>query len=156
MIKIFQIIIATAFLATSSWVLAEDDPILDAIKARKAYMQVVKWNAGPLFGMAKGKIDYDAGFATSLATNLQTLSQLDNGAMWPDGSDNVSYEGETRALPEIWSTYPKVAEANQAWADAVAALVPAAGSSLDELRDKIGAVGKGCKGCHDDFRAEDE
>ena len=154
--NIFLMIIGTAFLATTSWVFAQDDPMLDAIKARKSYMQVVKWNAGPLFGMAKGKIDYDSELASTLAANLQALSQLNNGTMWPDGSDNVSYEGETRALPEIWTTYPKVGEANQAWADAVAALVPAAGSSLDELRDKIGAVGEGCKGCHDDFRAEDE
>ena len=154
--KIFLSIIGIAVLITTSWVMAADDPILDAIKARKAYMQVVKWNAGPLFGMAKGKLDYDAEFATILATNLEALSQLNNGSMWPDGSDNVSYEGETRALPEIWSTYPNVAEANQAWAQAVTALVPAAGSSLDELREKIGAVGEGCKGCHDDFRAEDE
>jgi len=154
--KLFLMIISTAVLATTSWVLAADDPLLDAIKARKSYMQVVKWNAGPLFGMAKGKIDYDAEFATTLANNLHALSQLDNGTMWPDGSDNVSYEGETRALPEIWSTYPKVTEGNKAWADAVAALLPAAGSGLDELRDKIGAVGEGCKGCHDDFRAEDE
>lgn len=142
-------------IATTSSVLADDDPMLDAIKARKAYMQVVKWYAAPLFSMAKGDIDYDAEQATALATNLQLLSQLNNGNMWPDGSDNVSYEGETRALPEIWSSYPEVDEANQAWADAVTALVPAAGSSLDEMRDKIGAVGKGCKGCHDDFRAEE-
>lgn len=142
--------------AVATWALADDDPIFDAIKARKSYMQVVKWNAGPLFGMAKGEIDYDAELAATLANNLLALSQLNNSTMWPDGSDNLSYEGKTRALPEIWSTYPQVAEANQAWADAVAALAPAAGEGLDALRDKIGAVGDGCKGCHDDFRAEDE
>ena len=143
------------FLAVNSSVAAEDDPLLAAIEARKAYMQVVKFNAGPLFAMAKGELEYDPDLATTLANNLQALSSMSNGSMWPEGTDNVAYEGETRALAEIWSTYPEVADANKAWAQAVTELSAVAGSSVDELRDKIGAVGKGCKGCHDDFRAED-
>ena len=153
--KLFVAAMSMVLLILSSPVFAEDDPLLNAIEARKAYMQVVKWNAGPLFAMAKGELEYNNEFATTLASNLLALSSMNNGNMWPQGSDNVAYEGETRALPEIWSTYPEVTEANKVWAQAVAELAPAAGSNLDELRDKIGAVGKGCKGCHDDFRAED-
>ena len=59
-------------------------------------------------------------------------------------------------LPEIWSTYPAVGEKDQALKDAAAALAEVAGDGLDALRSKIGAVGKACKGCHDDFpRGED-
>lgn len=131
------------------------DPIEDAIKARQGFMKMVSFNAGPLFGMAKGEVECDAELATKLAKNLHALTQMDNGAMWPEGSDNTKYEGKTRALPEAWTTYPKVAEAHQAWVDAIAALTPVAGQGLDTLKEKVGAVGKRCKGCHDDFRAED-
>ena len=93
--------------------------------------------------------------AATYAGNLKAAAMMSNGAMWPEGSENEFYSGVTRALPEIWTTYPKVAEANQAWKDATNELAAVAGNGLDALRSKIGAVGDSCKGCHDDFRAED-
>ena len=57
----------------------EDDPMLKAIKARQAIMVLRSWNAGPLFGMAKGKIEYDAERATTLANNLKAELAMDNG-----------------------------------------------------------------------------
>lgn len=154
--KIIAIFIAITIATPTSLVIAQnDDPMLAAIKARKAYMQVIKWNAGPLFGMAKGKVEYNSEQASILATNLQALADMQNSSMWPEGSDNISYEGETRALPEAWTTYPKVAEAHDEFAKASTALASAASSGLDELRDNVGNLGKSCKGCHDDFRAED-
>ena len=100
-------------------------------------------------------LDYDAEAAATYAGNLKAAAMMNNGAMWPEGTDNESYAGETRALPSIWKTYPEVAEANKAWKDATNALAEVAGNGLDALRSKIGDVGEGCKGCHDDFRAED-
>ena len=137
-------------LATS----ADDDPMLKAIEARISMMTVRAWNAGPLFGMAKGKIDYDAALATTLANNLVSELAMDNGRMWPEGSDSGAYPDDTRALPEIWTTYPAVTEASQAYADAVVALAANAGDGLDALRSVIGDVGNSCKGCHDDYRTE--
>lgn len=152
MLRFAAALVALAFLVTAS---AGDDPLEDAIKARRGYMQVVKFNAAPLFEMAKGKIEYDAEAAKTYANNLQATAMMRNGAMWPEGTDNVSYAGKTRAMPEAWTTYPKVTEANQVWIDATGELAKVAGDGLDALRSKIGAVGEGCKGCHDDFRAED-
>lgn len=140
------------FLVTAT---AGDDPLEDAIKARRGFMQIVEFNVGPLYGMAKGKIEYDAEAAATYANNLKAAAMMNNGAMWPEGSANEFYSGVTRALPSIWTTYPKVAEANQAWKDATNDLAEVAGNGLDALRSKLGAVGDSCKGCHDDFRAED-
>ena len=117
-------------------------------------MKLQSWYAGPLFGMAKGDIDYDADMARTYAAALNTVATIEGGAMWPPGSDNGAYEGKTDALPEIWSTYPEVANKGQALAEAAAALAEVAGDGLDALRAKIGAVGQACKGCHDDFRAQ--
>lgn len=133
----------------------KDDPNEAAIKARLGFMNAVSFTAGPLFGMAKGKVEYNAETAAQLAKNLHSLSTMKNSAMWPQGSDNTKYAGKTRALPENWTTWPKSGEAHQAWTDAAAALVPVAGNGLDALKSKIGDVGQACKNCHDDFRAED-
>ena len=134
--------------------LAAGDPNEKAIKARKAVMALQSWYAGPLFAMAKGDLDYDAGMASVNAAHLNMMANVEGGAMWPQGTDNGAYAGKTRALPEIWTTWPAVGEKDQALKDAAAALAEVAGDGLDALRSKIGAVGKACKGCHDDFRAE--
>ena len=133
---------------------AANDPNEKAIKARQAVMALQSWYAGPLFQMAKGDMEYDAEMAGAYATHLKIMANVDGGAMWPPGTDNGAYAGKTRALSEIWSTYPAVGEKDQALKDAAAALAEVAGDGLDALRSKIGAVGKACKGCHDDFRAE--
>ena len=134
--------------------LAAGDPNEKAIKARKAVMTLQSWYAGPLFAMAKGDMDYDADMAGANAVHLNMMANVEGGAMWPQGTDNGAYAGKTRALPEIWTTWPAVGEKDQALKDAAAALAEVAGDGLDALRSKIGAVGKACKGCHDDFRAE--
>ena len=46
-------------------------------------MQLKSFNAGPLFGMAKGKIDYNAELASMLANNLLLQTKLDMGRAWP-------------------------------------------------------------------------
>ena len=129
-----------------------DDPLKKAIKARQGEMQLRQFNVGPLFGMAKGKMDYDADMAKKLAGNLKLLLDLDNGRAWPQGSDNEKYPGETTALPKIWTTYPEISEYGKKYKMAVMELAAVAGDGQDALKSKIGAVGKSCKGCHDDFR----
>ena len=133
---------------------AAKDPNEKAIKARKAVMTLQSWYAGPLFQMAKGELDYDAEMARTFAEHLSTMADVEGGAMWPPGTDNGAYAGKTRALPEIWSTWPEAGKKAEALSEAAAALAAVAGDGLDALRSKIGPVGKACKGCHDDFRAE--
>ena len=141
--------------ATATTAMAEDDPNLHLIKARKGEMEVRGFSAAPLFAMAKGKMPYDAEKAQKLANNLKSLLDLDMGAAWAPGTSKDEYAGKTHALPEIWSTYPKVAEAGKEYAMAVNELAAVAGNGLDALRSKIGDVGQSCKGCHDDFREKE-
>lgn len=128
-------------------------PFAAEIKARQSVFQVYKYNMGLLGAMAKGETEYNAQVAVDAAWNLNAASMMKNGTMWPPGSDNSAVEG-TRALPEIWSTYPAIVEKGKALTDASTALVAVAGNGLDELRGAMGAVGKSCKGCHDDYRAK--
>ena len=133
---------------------AAKDPNEKAIKARQAVMTLQSWYAGPLFQMAKGDMEYDAEMASTYAANLITLANVEGGGMWPPGTDNGAYAGKTRTLPEVWTTWPEASKKAEALSEAAAALAEVAGDGLDALRSNIGAVGKACKGCHDDFRAE--
>lgn len=131
------------------------DPIEKAIKARQSYFQLVSFNAGPLFGMAKGNVDYDAKKAQDLANNLLALTSMTNGALWPKGSDNDAKKGKTRALPAIWESGSKIGDSSKAFKDAVKQLASVAGNGLDALKPAVGDLGKSCGGCHKPFRAKE-
>jgi cytochrome c556 len=151
-LKILAIAIAAMSVTTVS---SADSPEEDAIKARQGYYQVVRHNMGSLAAMAKGEIAYDAEQAASYAQNLELLTKLNNETMWIAGTSKTDMPGKTRALAEIWSTYPDIVKKSDTWKAAVSKLSVSAGKGLDALRADIGAVGKSCKGCHDDFRAKD-
>ena len=155
--KMFTVAASTmliALMCVPSLTLA-DDPNKELIKARQGEMYVRAMSAAPLFDMAKGKIPYDAEKAQQLANNLKVLTQLNMGSAWPAGTSTAEYPDDTHAKPEVWSTWPKVAESGKEYGKAVNALADVAGDGLDALRSKIGDLGDGCKGCHDDFREEE-
>ena len=148
--------IATLALALAApMTCAEDDPNMLKIKARKGEMQVRAYHVTPLFLMAKGKIPYDAEAAANHANNLKMLLGLDMSGAWPQGTSLEEYPEKTFAKPDIWTTWPHVAEEGKEYAEAVEKLAAAAGGGLDSLRGAIGDVGDGCKGCHDDFREKE-
>lgn len=132
---------------------AQADAVEDAIKARKAYMQVVRFNMAPLGAMAKGEAEYDAEQAAIFAGNLNAAAMMKNGAMWPQGSDNAAHPDMTRALPDIWTKWPDIAEKNKAFAAAAAELAAKAGDGKDAMIAAYKEVGKTCGGCHKPYRA---
>lgn len=130
-----------------------DRATMAAVKARQATMQLYAFNIGILGAMAKGDVEYNADAASAAASNLASLSTLNQGAMWPAGSDNETLGDVTEALPAIWAADSKIGEAGMAMAKASAALADVAGDGLDALRGGIGAVGQSCGACHDGYRA---
>jgi cytochrome c556 len=147
-----QAILLIAGLGLTASGFAAQDANEKAIKARQGEMQLRAFNAGPLFGMAKGQVEYDAELASKLAGNLKLLLDLDNGRAWAAGSHNEAYPGKTTALPKIWDTYPEISEYGKKYAAAVNELAAVAGNGLDALKGATGDLGKSCKGCHDEFR----
>ncbi|MFT5399499.1 MAG: cytochrome c556 [Planctomycetota bacterium] len=131
---------------------AAKDPNLDLIKARQSQMQLRAFNVGPLFGMAQGKMEYNAEMASKLAANLKLMLELDMGRAWAADTDISKYPGKTTALPEVWTTYPEIGKYGKKYIDAVNELAAVAGNGRDALKSKIGALGNACKGCHDEFR----
>ncbi len=147
---------ATALAALTAAAIAQgavaDGHLEKAVKARQAQMQLYSFNLGQLGAMAKGDAAYDAKVASAAANNLAALASLDGSALWPQGSDLTAMPDKTAAKPEIWSTYPAIAEKGKALREASAALAAVAGDGLDALKANIGPVGKSCGGCHNDFR----
>ncbi len=151
------VIFATAALsATTPVTFAQDEvPFQNQIEARQSFMKIYRFNIGMLGAMAKGELPYDAEQASAAANNLLAASKMSNGAMWPAGSDMNSegLEGVTWAKPDIWTNFPEVGEKSRALTEALESMAAAAGDGLGALRSNMGAVGDGCKGCHEPFRA---
>lgn len=123
-----------------------------AIKARTSVMQLYAFNLGTLGKMAKGEAEYDAEVASNAANNLVTLTQIDQSAMWPAGSDNAS-DPTSRALPAIWENFPDVSAKGKAMSDAALAMQSATGQDLEALRAAMGGLGGACSACHKAYRA---
>ena len=126
-----------------------------AIKARQGYMQVVVWEAGPLFGMAKGEMAYDAATATANAANLQALSQYSFSGLFLPGTSKAERAGKTRALADIWADTAKFEQAFENLGVAIAVVAAEAGKGQAELAAAVGEMGKACGGCHKPFRAKE-
>lgn len=126
-----------------------------AIMTRQGFMKLVIWEAGPLFGMAKGNVAYDAAAASANAANLNALFQYPFPGLFLDGTAKADRPGKTRAKADIWSDQ---AGFNKAFGDAqaaVAALAGVTGDGQEALAAAVGDLGKACGGCHKPFRHKD-
>jgi cytochrome c556 len=120
----------------------------DAIKYRQSALFIVGQNFGPLAAMVQGKIPYDKADAVRRAELVAYVAKLPWDSFGP-GTD----KGNTKAKPEIWQN----AADFRAKADAMLAEVaklPAVAGDLESLKAQVGATGKACKACHDEYRAK--
>ena len=149
--------LCSAVLLAPSLALPQDKPDAGqkAITARQGFMQLVSWEAGPLFGMAKGEVAYDAGAASAHAANLHALYQYPFPSLFLAGTSKDDRPGKTRALPEIWADMAKFEGAFRDVQAAVDLVNAEAGKGQPELAAAVGELGKACGGCHTPFRAKD-
>lgn len=148
-------VVALAVAAPAYFAFAADDfAFKSQIEGRQAFMQVYRFNLSILGGMARGDIEYDAELAAASAHNLLLASKMDNGAMWPMGSHTEApgLADLTAAKEAAWSTNADIAEKAKALTEALTAMAAVAGDGLGPLRSNMGAVGNGCKGCHENYR----
>lgn len=121
----------------------------DAIKYRKAALNVMAAHFGRVVAMANGRMPFDAKAAADNAAIAEEMSKLPFVA-FVEGSD----KGETGAKPEIWSNNAKFKAAAEKMQGEMVKLASTAksGGGQDALRAQAGAVAGACKACHDDFR----
>lgn len=123
----------------------------DAIKYRQSAFTLIAAHFGRVAAMAQGKAPFDAKAAAdnaALASSLSTLPFTAFGAGTDKGLPN-------RAKAEVWSNAADFKAKAETMQMALAKFADAAKTgSLDNIKASVGDVGKSCKGCHDDFRAE--
>lgn len=75
---------------------------------------------------------------------------------FPEGT-SVEDGYDTEALPTIWEKPEEFAKAHQMLVDESAEMVTIAqGGDAAAVGAQVGAVGKSCKNCHDNFRVDDD
>lgn len=146
---------AAALLATVA-VAQEKSQEQKAAEARQGLMQLIVWEAGPLFAMAKGDIPYDAATASVRAENLAALAQYAGHTLFLPGSSTDELGDATRALPAIWENEEKFHQGFEDLREQAAVVVAEAGKGHDQLRAAVGELGQVCGNCHEDFRLDED
>jgi cytochrome c556 len=149
--KTFLAAVAAAACVTSLGAAAQFQKPEDAIKYRQSAFTVLAAHFGRVAAMAQGKAPFDAKAAAdngAIAATMAPLPFAGFGAGTDKGRPN-------RAKPEVWS---KAADFKAKADDMQAAMVKFGEASktgnLDTIKAAVGDVGKTCKACHDDYRAE--
>ncbi|MBI1204511.1 MAG: cytochrome c [Rhodopseudomonas sp.] len=124
-------------------VVAQQDPI----KTRQDLMKANGRNGGIIVRMVKGEMPYDA------AKVKAAFDQWDETAQqFPSLFPDTSKDGDTRALPAVWTERAKFDAAIAKFKKDVDDNRAKAMSGLDGLKVALGAVGKNCNDCHEAFR----
>ena len=132
--------------ATAALAADEPDKIL---QYRQNAMKSVGNNIGNIAMVAKGEVT----FIGNVAANARAIRDgLEMAApLFPEGTGKEA--GKTRALDSIWQDNAKFVEAMKASQAAADAMVAAAETNdLGQVQKALGALGKTCGGCHDNFR----
>lgn len=119
---------------------------------RQSVFKLLGSNMGPLGGMAKGKLPFNAETVEKHAIRINQLSYMIADYTRTDTS---KFNVKTEALDKIWSEKEAFKKRINDLSEASATLqkVAMSGSEMD-IKKAIGGVGKTCGGCHDDFKKD--
>lgn len=131
---------------------AANPTVENAIRARRAQMQLQAFNLGVIGAMVQGNAPYDAATAQAAADNLVALASLSASLHWLEGSQS-GVAADTRALPAIWENLADFATKYEALGTGAAAMQAAAGGGLDAVKAAMGGLGGACAACHQSYRA---
>lgn len=118
------------------------------VKQRQAAMALQGKYFGPLGAMAQDKAPFKADVVAYNASLLDALSRMP----W-DGFEASTKDVKSAALPAVFSDTTKFKAAQDQFHGALEKLVAVSkGGDMAATKAAIGAVGKTCGGCHDNFR----
>lgn len=123
-----------------------------AITFRKAVLQLVRSNMGPLGGMAKGNIPMDADVIGENAMRIEFLGNMMHDYF---ATDTSGYTLDTDAKNSIWKNHQDfTAKINDMVTAAANLQELVANNQEGDYRKGIGALGGTCKACHDDYKKD--
>ena len=140
-------VVALALGVTAGTVLAQAKPEV-LVKQRQAVMTLQGKYFGPMAGMAQGKVPFNADVVKRNSAFLDNLSRM----AW-DGFDPNTKDVKSATLPVAYTDQAKFKDAAARLENEAHKLWEVAQRG-DEgaIKAQIGAVGKACGACHNDFR----
>ncbi len=118
------------------------------IKFRQGSFQVLAWNFGQLVAMNKGDMPYDKAKAEVAAQRIAMVAE-----MLPESFLSGTYVSPSNAKANIETDKAEFDEHFKNFLTA-AKQAPMGVGDEAQLKQTVGALGKTCKACHDDFRKE--
>ena len=148
MIRVLLILSIMALLLSLPQAWASDTPQ----EIRHEIMEGVGDAAKPVGMMLKGEKEFDSQVALQ-SFQTWSLAAANFGDHFPEGSE-TGYD--TEAKETIWTDRAGFNDQLSAFEKAANAAIEANPQDLEALKAAAGPVFKTCKGCHEDYRIEDE
>lgn len=118
------------------------------VKQRQAAMTLQGKYFGPLGAMAQGKAPYNAELVRHNAAFLDVLAKMP----W-DGFAASTKDVKSATLPAAFTDTAKFKDAQDRLQSEISKLVSVSKSGDEAaVKAQLGAVGKSCGGCHENFR----
>lgn len=145
------LVCASGFTTQAAIAASAEEQAQAAIDTRQGLLKVLVSYFGPIYGMAKDQIPYDAQVVKTNAEHIASLA-----SMLPDvfRMDTTDYDGETEALDDIWDNSDDYTDKSLALVDRANALAAASAQNEGAAMKAFGAMGASCKACHDNYRQQ--
>lgn len=123
-----------------------------ANEIRQSVFSLLAVNMGPLGGMAKGKVPFDAKVVEKNAVRMNQFALMIADYT---STDTRAYKVDTASLPGVWADREVFEKKIDDLIVASEKLVKVSTSGDESaIKAAIGGVGKTCGSCHDDFKED--
>ena len=147
--------LATAYPATAEEAPTPEQQAAAATSTRQAVFKLLYFNLGPIVGMARGEVEFDAAMAERNARRIAAIAP-----MIPDvfgAMDTREFDVTTEALPVIWDDMAEFSNKAAALVEAAGTFAEtAAGGDQAATLGGLRSLGGACGNCHDTFRVDDD
>jgi cytochrome c556 len=144
---------ALAAVAGAATAAMDQEQAEKAAEVRQSVLTVIGWNIGPMAGMVKERIPYDAERFRLHAERIAYMSTMLAESFRPDTRGAVL---KTEALDGIWEDVDEFERLAAAMREKADALHAASGQGdFETSKAAFMELGQSCKNCHDKFKQED-
>ena len=128
-----------------------DEALQKAVETRQAVFKLISFNSDVVMGMLKNKVPFDAATAQKVADRVAALAPMIPETFATDTRKAANVK--TKAREGIWTNMADFKAKSDDLVKAAQALSAAAKTGDKAATMKaIGGMGKGCSGCHDNYR----
>ena len=154
-LSIAVLAVALALPSAAQQQMSPEERAAGATSTRQAVFKLLAFNIGPIGGMAREMVEFDAALAERNARRIAALAP-----MIPElfaAMDTREFDVETLALPLIWDNMGEFSDATDKLVVAATNFADiAAGGDQAATLGALASLGGACGDCHDRFREEVE